>query len=648
MAKKADKTVETWNKRWDAAEEVKGIWETDFRTKEAYNYWRGNQLIFPFDEYGNRRVQINKIHADVRTQIPSLYYYRPYARINAEPEQADTPGSDLEDRTQLLQDTANHLVRSPDTQFRDSTYLALKEAFWSCGVVEVGYAPDFGDAPNSKRPPLKEDKKTKMPPVPQDQEEPLMDDDGLPEDLDDDPEVLQAELKRLKKDLRDEKFYVKFIPCKQVMVSNSDKAVLEENDWVGYWEEMALEDVKRVPAYKNTKDLEAHYASKEDEERQRTWSEETGTEDRIKIMKIWDLRTRTRYVLAEGHKQYLLVKKFKRCPLKFLRFDYDPYHFWPIPPIFHKLGVQDEYNRSREYLRQVREGTRPRYTYDEDAIEASQMRKLERGDIGTYIPRKGNTHSVIEPVQQSSLSGDALNTLTISDKEFADVSGVGGDARVAQTKTATQAKIAEVKDQAQDSFDRTIVAEWLGDIIKELMILAIENMSIDRFVMTNVAADSTLFMEAAQHVASSFQKINADVLADKAAGIRWDVHVEVEALSPVSEEERFQKWMQGLSFITNPISAQLFAVAPALLEHTLDLMGMKTSKSKTLIQEGLKAFMQMQMQMAQQGMNPGNAPGVSPQPGGAQPGAPSGPPGPPPGGPQPGGPAGPGASTPTQ
>jgi len=272
------------------------------------------------------------------------------------------------------------------------------------------------------------------------------------------------------------------------------------------------------------------------------------------------------------------------------------------------------------------------------------MRKFERGDIGTYVPRKGGTTQVIEAVNQPTFTGEAIQTLTLSDKEFRDVGGVGGDAKVAQTKTATQAKIAEVKDQAQDSFDRSFVGDWLSEIIKELLILAIENMNIDRFIATNVAPDSQMFPQVAMDVASSFQRINASILSDEAKGIRWDVTVDVDSLSPVSEEEKLQKWMQGLGFITNPVSAQLFAAAPPILERTLDLMGMKSAKDKELIVQGLKAFSQMmQQQTAQAGASP-QGPGVSPQSGGGQPGTPQ--PGPPPGGPQPGGPQGPGASQP--
>ena len=141
-----------------------------------------------------------------------------------------------------------------------------------------------------------------------------------------------------------------------------------------------------------------------------------------------------------------------------------------------------------------------------------------------------------------------------------------------------------------------------------------------------------------------YQRINADILADAAAGIRWDVTVDVENLSPVAKEEKLQKWMQGLSYITNPMSAQLFAAAPEMLEETLDLMGMASGKRRALIHKGLQAFsQQMQAQQAKAGASPGG-PGVSPQSGGTQPGTPA--PGPPPGGPQPGGPQGPGGSTP--
>ena len=657
--------VEVWlKKRIPAADRMRKKWYDDFRVQTCYNYWLGAQLTNPVDEFGQQRAQINKIHPEVKNNIPSLYYYRPFARLSAQPEKADDPGTQIEEDTQLLQDTVNALIRDKQTQFRESTLMGLKEAHWAFACVEVGYSAEFGEAPNVDKPPLKEKKDTKVkaaPKPPMMAQQPMMADGGAPlpdmggaplPDMGMDPSLqppdpllaIEEEIKSLQGQLKSERFFVKHIPANHVLISISDMPILENNDWVGYWEDMPLEDVKRAKAYKNTADLKANTGQEDDKDRQAddNATEAEGGTDKIRIYKIWDLRTREKIVLAEGHDKELLRKPFKRGGLKFLRFDIDPYHFYPRPILLSKLGPQDEYNDSREYLRKIRKGTVPRYTYDEDAIDADQLKKLESGEMGTYVPRKPGTSQVIEPVNQPSYSENAIQTLTLSDKEFADVGGVGGDARIAQSKTATQAKLAEVKEQTQDSFDRLMVADWLGEICEELLRLAVENMSIERVIATNLSSDNMYNMEIGQQIAQSFQRINASILSDSAAGVEWTVVIDLEALSPVSEEEKFQKWMQGLSLFGNPGMARLFAVSPELLEHTLTLLGIKSGKDVALIQDAMMKVVQMEAMLAAQGQNA--APGVSPQGGSGAPGMPKPPSGA--GGPQPGGPPGPGASMP--
>ena len=656
--------VETWKKRYTAALEHYDTYEKDMRVKECYNYWLGNQLVDPMDGFSQRKAQVNKVHPEVRNNLPSLYFYRPYARLTAAPEYTDDPGTQIEQDTQLLQDTVNHLIRDKDTQFRENTFIALKEAHWAFGVVEVGYSAEFLDAPTAEKPPLKEKKDTKVAsPLKEEGQLPLpgldmiapeigMDPMGgqvppiAPDPLVDfapveaDPEIAaaEAELAALRKQMKSEKFYVKHIPANRILVSESDNPIVLNNDWLGYWEDVPLTDVKKSAAYKNTSDLKASVGNKEANESAEKQSEATGATDKVRLYKIWDLRTHERWVFADGHKKELLRKKFSSFPLKFLRFDVDPYHFLPRPMLLSKLGPQDEYNDSREYLRKVRKGTVPRYTYDEDAIDATQLRKLESGEMGTYVPRKPGTSNVIEPVQQPSFSENAIQTLTLSDKEMSDVGGVGGDAKVAQTKTATQAKIAETKDQAQDNFDRLMVADWLGSISEELLCLAVENMSMDRFIAANVAPDAMFQSpELAGPIQQSYARINSKTLSDRSQGIHYNVVIDIESLSPVSEEEKFQKWMQGLSLLGNPALARLFAVAPPLLKTTLEYMGIRSAKDQGLLIGSMQQVVMMEAQLAAQGQN--SAKGMSPQAGGDKPGQPVAP-----GGPQPGGPAGPGAS----
>lgn len=652
----ANSAVKTWMRRVDAARELKKTWREECRVDTCYAYWRGQQRgTDEFDANGARRAQINKIHPEVANNLPSLYFYRPFANLTAEPEESDDPGTDIEARTQLLQDTANHLIRDPYVRFRDATYMALKEAHWAFGVVEVGYSAEFEDVPEVGRPPLKEREDTKVdaPAAPAEAgyaapaaapaldptlgaaPEPALDALGTPPLAPvDETTALAAELQQLKGSLKSERFFVKFIPSKQVLVSVSDKPFLEDNDWVGYWEDVPLEDVKRSTAYTNTSKLEASTGNPDEDRKESDYYDKIGSAPTVRLYKLWDLRTKTRYVLAEGHDQFLLKRPFKRCGgLKFLRFDVDPYHFYPRPPLLSKLDPQDEYNQSREFLRLERLARVSRFTYDEGAMDASQMRKLETGEMGVYVPRHSGNDNPITPIPQPAYSDGAMATLTLSSREMQEVGGVGGDARVAQSKTATQAKIGEAKEQAQDSFQRSQVADFLASVVDELLRLAIDNMNLDQIVAMNVAPDSPVAAQIDAQIRQQFQTINAEILSDAAAGVSWTVSIDIDSLSPVSEELKFQKWMRGLELLGNPVMARLFSVAPPLLVETLKLMGIRDSRRQGLLGGAMQAMVQLEQQLAAASQNA--APGMPSQPKPAGPG-PGGPAGPPPGGPQPG------------
>ncbi len=618
MGAKRDRTfVEEWRRRISASEDTKKNWEKENRVSDSYQFWRGNQLVEPFDERSDRKMQINLVHTAARAQVPSLYFYRPFARIHAAPERADTSGETVDDKATLLQDTANYLIRDGVQGFREQTHLGVKEAFWAMGCVEVGYSAEFTDNPNADRPALKEDEDTEV-----DLSQPVKDEDGLSVGPDSDLPSLEAELARLKSSLKSETFYVKHIPARQVLVSATDKCIIDDNDWVGYWEEFPLEDIRDAPGYKNTRELKgASHGSRKEDRADAAYSDNKG--DVICLYKIWDLRTRTRYVIAEGHDAYLLKKPFKRLPLKFLRPDVDPYHFYPKPPISNWLIPQEEYNDSREYLRKVRKGTVPLFTYDENGVDPKDMEKFEGGQMGTYIPRRANTNNPIEPVQQPNYSGNAIQTLTISEKEFNSISGIPSEYRQTQEdKTATASVIQNQQAQVQNNFDRSTVADWLAAIIQELVCLAIEKMSLDHWIAINVDPDSAFAPQAAVQVATQFQQLTADKLASAAKGIRWVVQVDVESLSPVAEEQQLGRWMQALSLLLNPGMARLMALAPPILKRTLDLNGIKSGRDQDAIGQALTAMAQLEMQMQQAQINGGGG-AAAPKGVASQPGAPA-------------------------
>jgi len=584
-----DKTVKLWMTRIRSANKAREDWESRYEVVRCREYWAGIQRSDPEDGAGDRKAQVNLIMPTLRARIPGLYFYYPFARVVASPAKSDTPSETVDDKAQLIQDTANSLLRDPRAGLKEQTLIALKEAHWAFGCVEVGYSADFIDNPALKdaAPPLQEQKET----------------EGV---------------EPYKKVIREEWFWTRRVPPRQVIVSSPESTVVDECDWLGYWEYQRVQDVKKAPAYSNTSDLKG---SGTDEKKEGV---ETSSDD-VKLYKVWDQRTKTRYVFAEGHDQVLLKQPFDRLPLFFLRFEVEPDKFRPIPPIYNLLGAQDEYNDSREFLRMQRKTRVPRYTVDEEGVLPEEMQKFEDNDPNVWIKRRQNSSGeVISPVMQPNMSDSALQSLTLSRQEFDQLSGIGAEARQqASSGTATQAAIMNQRQNVQESFDRYVVAGWLAQIIREMVLLAIDKMTLPRWIQINSDQNSPEFMADAMHIAQMHKEITLQNLQDAHDDLRWDVTVDVESLSPASEQEKQAQWMQALTLISNPMVAPLLAMSPELLKRTLDLNGIKNAKDQAAISGALMKKAQLEMQMAQQAAAQKAGPGVT-----SMPGAPPPPPGP--------------------
>jgi hypothetical protein len=257
----------------------------------------------------------------------------------------------------------------------------------------------------------------------------------------------------------------------------------------------------------------------------------------------------------------------------------------------------------------------PRYTVQEEGVLPEEMQKFENNEPNVWIKRRQNTAGdVISPVQQPTMSDSALTSLTLSRQEFDEVTGVGAEARQQATSdTATQAAIMNQRQTINDSFDRSLVADWLSKIIRELVLLAIDKMTLPKWIALNTDPHSMAFQQDAMMIAQQWQQISLQNLQDAESDLRWDVSVDVESLSPVSEQEKQAQWMQALNLISNPAVAPLLAMSPELLKRTLDLNGIKSAKDQEAIGMALQQQAQMQMQMAQAKM--GGPPGVAPMPG---------------------------------
>jgi hypothetical protein len=657
--KSEEESVRRRFKRITQAKNQKKKWETNYEVDRAHDYVRGFQRSQEDekDAQGDKRYQINKILAALKAKIPTIFYYHPYIRIRPSRGREDAPEQKVSERAELLQDTINTIIRMPETRFKQECMMALKEAHWSFGLVEAGYEADWAENPYQAKP------------------SPLAENEDVEKELEM-PEAgsLEAELMNEDQVPHAESFYVKHIPARQFFVANNDRSSIEQQDWVGYWEWMYVKDVQRTESFENTKELRASAKmaggesgyDKELAPMAGADSPEDVPADMVRVWKIWDQREKKRYVMAEGHDQFLKQEPYVTLPLFPLRLEVMPGEWYPIPPIFQQLIEQDEYNDAREWLRLVRKGTRPRYLFDKAAFTDEELDKLETDEFGTFIGVDNGNLQAIVPIQQQTWSEATIRTLGLAESGFAEQAASSPAARLTRSSqgapTATEVTSMDESGDVRASYEQQEVADWLALVSKGILAMAVEKATLPHWVLMNSDPHSVMLPVDAMEIAQTMQQIknpipdqvlqlsvmlhNAfkkpeeqevtpEALEAAFGDGRWDVTADIESLSPTTEAQHASRILQALNMLSSEGVGHLLALSPELLKTMLNMMGIRNAADQKAINIALqqKIMEEKQMQMMEQMMSGGGSPtgetGVAPVAGGDQPtgGAPP-PPGP--------------------
>jgi hypothetical protein len=560
--------VKTSNKKYEE-------WEKRYETDRLEDYYLGRQWRGLDDEEASKKYTINMVYSTVEVNKPSMAFYRPQIRIQPRPGRSSSLASTSVEKARLCEDTIQTFIDDPDVKFAMETNLALHEAHFRFGVIEVGYSSDWVDNPNAGKPILKENS-----------DEPLRDSNG--------EDVLEPERK-----IEREAMFVRRIPAKQLRVSSSSRNSLEQNDWVAYYEWHYVEDLKRNPVYKNTRSLKAtgsmrHMPGDENASEIEEYEERSGM---VKVWKLWDMRTMKRHVFAEGHAKFLLEKEpFSFLPLSVMKFHEVLDSFYPMPPVFQWLGPQDELNEIRDSQRAHRRRFYRRYTTMEGAIDEPELEKVQTGGDGVII--KVNMPNALVPVEDAPMGADVWNHLGETKQDLLAVSGIGGDQRgVADSETATQANIIDVRSKLRESSARTRVSEWLSQIARLMLMTIREKMALPFWVKRNVDTSS---LEADPMAALQISDLYRSITAEDVTDIDLDIIVDLASMSPVTEETQRVSWNQVIAILTNPTVAQIMAMSPVILRRTLNLYGIRAENDIQEVQRVLTQMMQMAEQAQQQ------------------------------------------------
>jgi hypothetical protein len=581
--------AKTWHTRLKAANKAYEEWERRFNVAHLENWYLGDKAAhWPgWTDEERERYITNLIYASMEAKKPSLLFFRPQAVLTGKPSRSDDPGTPIELRTKLREDTLNQFAADPRVKLRSQTLLALHESFFRFGVIEVGYTADFIDNPRAGKPMLVDEKGEDT------EANHMKGEDGMP--------VMQPE-----QILSDEALYVKRIPAKQFRFPESSNNVLEWNDWYAYYTWENLSDLKKNPQYKNRDTLKAGGKMKSDDAGYNK-DEDGDKAGKVKVWRIYDLRAKQRLILPDNGEKFLHEKPISFAPHSILAFHPILDEGLPLPPVFNWLHPQKEYNEIREDMRVYRRGGYRRYTYKDGAIDEDQLVKLENGGDGVYA--KANTDMPLQEVPQGKLNQGVLAGAPVTKEDFNNVTAVSSEQRnSAEAETATQAQIKEMRSNIRESFSRYQVAEWLADIFRLMLKTIEENMALPFWVQTSVDPTALGIEQEVTRIAQSYMLIKSEQLGP----LEYDVTVDVESLSPASQETKKREFMDVMTNVFgNPGAAMFLALSPSLLKRLLEHMGIR---SETILMEVQQALAAMQMMMMQgQGGGPST-------PGGPQPG----------------------------
>lgn len=582
----------------DAGCHVWDKWNTDYKCDQLEDYYTG---IGHWEEAERSNYTINLCYSKLEARIPSLMFYNPRVRVKPKPARADDPFTAIDERSKLLEDTADCLMNEEKVGFFDATQLALREAHYRFGIVQVGYTADYIDNPGMGKPMLDDETK-----------EPMIGSDGIP--VEEGPYLLQ-----------EESLYVKRIPAATVRVPVNGRNIPEHNDWIAYYEFVSVDDIRKNPRYSNVdkvkstakmkKEFEEHYYESDDKE-------ETiiKRHDMVKIWRCWDFRSRTFYIWPDGGNFFLIPgEPFAFWPCAVLKFHERMDEFYPLPPLMNWISPQDELNETRQMQRVHRRRFKRRFLRTKGFCSPAEWDKLEQGDDGTCV--EVNNLDGLRAVEDAPLDTAIARNIPTTREDFTRVSGVGGEAEnIPESQTATQAALIDNNTKVRETFARATVGKWLAKIVKLIILTARERMALPMWIERNVDPLSPGAQEEVMRVATTWAAITHEDLGD----FDFDVSVDLETLTPETREQERDKFMQVLGMVTQPQNAILLSASPTLLKRVLDLWNIRGARDVAEISQAIQITAMAMAGMANGTIGgpgaPGGGPGGSPG-GGRKPGS---------------------------
>jgi len=566
-----------WSERLKDADSYYKQWETLFKCDILDKYYEGfqwkSQAELAYNPY-----TINKIYETIQIKIASFIPTFPKYQVSSRPaneNQLEAAAASANVKSDLL----NTIVQDQKLNFAEEMEQAYKDSFSRFGIIEVGYEADWVINPNAPQAFLGKDAKQNL--TPEKRQRMLLESQELPQN---------------------ERTFIKHVPAKTFRIGGMDHKYLNRCGWVGYYDYVDKDDLMSLPKLMNKDKISISLSN--ERERASLSVEERFKTNGVKIWRIWDLRARVRLLVLDDPCVTVFQRKFERLPLFDLRPDIrlQIAGFYPIPPAFHWLSPQDEYNETREMLRTHRRRFIRKFQIQEGMVDDEELEKFETGPDGALIKVKKD--GAIKPIDNANLGTALAEAIQVSADDLNRISGTSDESRgVADRTTATQATIVNQRTALRETKDRDRIVRWYCEIGREILLCVADNFTSATYVKMQ-SPEGELFggsVQPQQTAAAKF--IQAEDLRD---GYDFRIDVDLSTMSQAAAQEEKRKLLEYTAFLQqNPF----VAFSPYLVREAAVRIGYRNEKAIAEFQQMalLMELARMQQLQAAVGASGGNS-----------------------------------------
>jgi hypothetical protein len=476
--------AKAWAKKIERAEEKHEEWMEQQRIKLARAYFSGQQNPgYPSEEW----ITINKIFANLGTQLPSLYSVDPYFYVKLKRSYSPHPMdiARYEEMAKVRSAYLNYLKE--ELGLWKTARLAVQDAFFAFGVVKIHFIANEIRNPQGGSAIMDEDGK------------PLMGEDGngLVE-----PDFLLA----------DERYAVTRVHPDDFLWDEDAGPLPDKWSWIGERVRLTKSQARNDRRIKRSvlEDIETEKRVEEDDE-----SEEVYT-----LYELYDLKAKQWCIAAEDAHELVMDPRplppgVEGHPYAILRFTLQDASPYPIPTVSQALDPQKEYGLARSRILTHRKRFARKYLVygpafdDPDAV----ISKLAHGEDGTCLVTNAPGDAV-RPIADAPLDQAGYLEVQALNNDIVEAFGVSDEARgVSGADSATQAAIIAGGMRVREGDKQALVGDWVRDIARKL----------DQLVQSHITRDEAVRVAGPR--GEQWALIRTDDYAQIAGEFSYDISV---------------------------------------------------------------------------------------------------------------------------